>query len=49
MRRAFAEAAEAAEEGLLAALRDRTLADLSRRALRHGRSRDRRARGASAT
>jgi Rrf2 family transcriptional repressor of oqxAB len=37
MRRAFAEAAEAAAQGLLAALGDRTVADLSRRALRHGR------------
>jgi Rrf2 family transcriptional regulator, repressor of oqxAB len=36
MRRAFAETAQAAEQGLLAALKHRTVADLSRRALRHG-------------
>jgi Rrf2 family protein len=38
MRRAFAEAADAASRGLLTALRGRTVADLSRRALRHGRA-----------
>ncbi len=37
MRRAFAETAGAAEGGLLAALRDETVAGLSRRALRLGR------------
>jgi hypothetical protein len=38
MRRAFAEAADAGARGLLGALRGRTVADLSRRALRHGRA-----------
>jgi Rrf2 family protein len=38
MRQAFAETADAASRGLLAALRGRTVADLSRRALRHGRA-----------
>jgi Rrf2 family protein len=38
MRRAFAEAAGAGARGLLAALRGQTVADLSRRALRHGRA-----------
>jgi len=37
MRRAFSETAGAAEDGLLAALADETVADLSRRALRLGR------------
>ncbi len=37
MRQAFAETADAAEHGLLDALRHRTVAELSRRALRHGR------------
>jgi Rrf2 family transcriptional regulator, repressor of oqxAB len=41
MRRAFAETAEAAETGLLAALGHETVADLSRRALRRGRPRSR--------
>jgi Rrf2 family protein len=48
MRRAFAEAAGAAEQGLLGALADRTVADLSRRALRHGRTRPARRRSAGA-
>jgi Rrf2 family protein len=47
MRRAFAEAAGAAERGLLAALAGRTVAELSRRAVRHGRARQPRARAAS--
>jgi Rrf2 family protein len=38
MRRAFGEAASAAQRGLLAALAGRTVAELSRRAVRHGRS-----------
>jgi Rrf2 family transcriptional regulator, repressor of oqxAB len=38
MRGAFAEAAEAAERGLVAALAGRTVADLSRRALRGRRA-----------
>jgi Rrf2 family protein len=46
MRRAFEETAAAAEQGLLAALAHRTVADLSRRALRHGRGRQPRARTA---
>src|SRR5512144_1262061 len=37
MRAAFAEAARAAERGLLAALADRTVADLARNAVREGR------------
>ncbi|HEX9399619.1 MAG TPA: Rrf2 family transcriptional regulator [Anaeromyxobacter sp.] len=41
MRRAFAEAADAAAGGLLSALRHETIADLSRRALRLGRGRGR--------
>jgi Rrf2 family transcriptional regulator, repressor of oqxAB len=41
MRRAFAEAADAGARGLLGALRGRTVADLSRRALRHGRAAER--------
>ena len=36
MRRAFARTAEAAEEGLLAALAEETIADLSRRAISSG-------------
>jgi Rrf2 family transcriptional repressor of oqxAB len=47
MRRAFAEAAGAAERGLLSALGDRTVADLSRRALRLGRRRAGRRRAAA--
>jgi Rrf2 family transcriptional repressor of oqxAB len=43
MRRAFAETAGAAERGLLAALGGRTVADLSRRALRLGKRRSGRA------
>jgi len=39
MRRAFERTAEAAEEGLLTALTEETIADLSRRALRSGRRR----------
>lgn len=39
MRVAFSETASAAERGLLAALSGRTVAELSRRALRHGRRR----------
>jgi Rrf2 family transcriptional repressor of oqxAB len=46
MRAAFSEAASAAEHGLLGALADRTVADLSRRALRHGKRRPRAARAA---
>jgi Rrf2 family protein len=41
MRRAFARTAGAAEDGLLAALAQETVADLSRRALRLGRRPDR--------
>jgi Rrf2 family protein len=41
MRRAFAETALAAERGLLGALAHRTVAELSRRALRIGRARAR--------
>lgn len=37
MRPAFAEAARAAEDGLVGALASRTLAELSRSALRHGK------------
>ncbi len=37
MRAAFADAARAAERGLLAALADRTIADLARSALREGK------------
>jgi Rrf2 family protein len=37
MRAAFAEAARAAQRGLLAALADRTVADLARRAVREGK------------
>jgi Rrf2 family transcriptional repressor of oqxAB len=39
MRVAFSEAASAAQRGLLAALSGKTVAELSRRALRHGRRR----------
>lgn len=39
MRAAFSETASAAEQGLLEALSGKTIADLSRRALRHGRRR----------
>jgi hypothetical protein len=48
MRRAFAEAARAAAQGLVAALAHRTVADVSRRALRHGRARPARRRAAGA-
>jgi len=48
MRAAFAEAARAAERGLLSALEHRTVADLARAAVRLGKGRRPRKRGRSA-